>query len=41
MPSDPIIMVVAGMAIAVIVGAAIFRMVNKARNSGDNKEPSS
>ena len=27
-------MVVAGIAIAVIVGAAIFRMVNKAKHSG-------
>lgn len=37
MPSDPIIMVVAGMAIAVIVGAAIFRMVQKAKTSGNRK----
>ncbi len=40
MPTDPIIMVVAGMAIAVIVGAAIFRLVNKAKKSGDSNPTS-
>ena len=33
MPTDPIIMVGAGIALAVIVGAAIFRFMNKAKNT--------
>ncbi len=37
MPTDPIIMVVAGIAIAVIAGAFIYRLVNKAKNSGGRK----
>ena len=37
MPSDPIIMIGAGIAIAVIVGAALFRFVQKAKTSGSRK----
>ena len=39
MPTDSIIMVGAGIAIAVIVGAAIFRFVQRTKTSGSGKKP--